>query len=141
RVENKLANLFATVIALAEKADKNDVSAAFNAMHINVMDHGATGDGVTDDRPAFQTAMTFLADGGTLYCPASVYMINGELKLSSNIRIRGAGIDVRTIKSANGLPSRWNTVTNARNDREYRTDCNENIIIEDVTIDGNYSNR
>lgn len=44
---------------------------------INLKDFGATGDGVTDDAPAFQKALDTLADagGGTLFIPAGKYVI------------------------------------------------------------------
>jgi Pectate lyase superfamily protein/Carboxypeptidase regulatory-like domain len=57
----------------------------FNALSIsasggtvlNVSDFGAVGDGVTDDGPAFQSALDALADagGGTLFVPAGRYLI------------------------------------------------------------------
>ena len=44
---------------------------------VNVADFGAAGDGVTDDGPAFQSALDALAaaGGGTLLVPAGVYFI------------------------------------------------------------------
>ena len=44
---------------------------------LNVRDFGATGDGTTDDAPAFQKALDALATagGGTLFVPAGKYAI------------------------------------------------------------------
>ncbi len=49
-----------------------------NAVTVNIRDFGATGDGVTNDTSAIQSAMDYLASagGGTLYVPAGTYLID-----------------------------------------------------------------
>lgn len=46
---------------------------------VNVLDYGAVGDGVTDDRAAFQAAVTAViaAGRGTVFVPSGTYLING----------------------------------------------------------------
>jgi hypothetical protein len=63
---------------------------------INLRDFGATGDGTTDDAPAFQKALDALATagGGTLFIPAGKYVIATPVDkdfsgLASSITITG----------------------------------------------------
>src|SRR5690242_4346007 len=63
---------------------------------LNLRDFGATGDGVTDDAPAFQKALDALAEagGGTLFVPAGNYVIATPVGkdfsgLASSITITG----------------------------------------------------
>jgi hypothetical protein len=51
---------------------------------VSVKDFGAIGNGVTDDRLAFQAAIDF---GRPVYIPAGVYAINGSLLIPNNTRI------------------------------------------------------
>lgn len=64
--------------------------------NLNVRDFGATGDGITDDGPAFQKALDALATagGGTLFVPAGKYVIATPViknftGLASSITIAG----------------------------------------------------
>jgi polygalacturonase len=57
---------------------------------INVMNMGATGNGVTDDTAAFQAAINALpSTGGTISVPNGTYMINGltGITMKSNTRL------------------------------------------------------
>lgn len=69
----------------------------------NVLDFGATGDGVTNDTAAIQSALDAvkLAGGGFLYLPAGVYAISDALVLTgiNNMIFAGAGDDASIIKS------------------------------------------
>lgn len=51
----------------------------------NVLDHGAAGDGVTDDTAAIQAAIDAAeaAGGGVVYFPAGVYVVGGALQDTS----------------------------------------------------------
>lgn len=52
---------------------------------INVLDYGATGDGVTDDTVAIQAALTALpAGGGFVYLPAGNYIITSALQITKS---------------------------------------------------------
>lgn len=52
---------------------------------VNVLDYGATGDGVTNDRTAINLAFTaaFNAGGGTVYFPAGTYTVTNYVGFSS----------------------------------------------------------
>lgn len=73
---------------------------------MNVRDFGARGDGVTYDRPAFQTA---LAAGTDLYVPNGRYLLdNGSdtfaLRLLDNVSIRGESRENTVLIQAPGTP-------------------------------------
>src|ERR1051325_1649998 len=61
----------------ANAQTKKKVAAAGNELVLSVADFGANGDGVTDDGPAFQSALDALAEagGGTLFVPGGRYFI------------------------------------------------------------------
>lgn len=51
------------------------------AIHYNVKDYGAVGDGVTDDRAAFQAAVDeAFANRGVVVVPAGCYAVSGQIK-------------------------------------------------------------
>ena len=71
-------------------------AATVDSEAINLRDFGATGDGTTDDAPAFQKALDALGDagGGTLFIPAGKYVIATPVSknfsgLASSITIMG----------------------------------------------------
>ena len=60
--------------------------------YVNVKDHGAVGDGVTDDSAAFQAAIDDLSGtngGGTLFVPDGVYMV-ANVQLKQGITVLGS---------------------------------------------------
>lgn len=63
---------------------------------LNVIDYGATGDGITDDYDAIMATITALPDdGGVIVFPVGTFLINTEIVKPSNKRIifRGSGMD------------------------------------------------
>lgn len=69
---------------------------------VSVKDFGAVGDGVTDDGPAINTAITSLntAGGGVLWFPEGVYNIDTAIVLKSNVHLNisaSAVLDVATL--------------------------------------------
>ena len=67
-----------------------------HAIPLNVKDFGATGDGKTDDTPAFHKAIAQAAtsaNGGSLYIPAGKYLISQTLKIEKTrgLKIFGDG--------------------------------------------------
>jgi hypothetical protein len=81
----------ATTDALVGTLD--DEAVRKNELVANVLDHGATGDGVTDDSAALQAAINFVnaLGGGRVFLPAGRYMCTGlsVLETHSNITIEG----------------------------------------------------
>lgn len=86
---------------ITSEFDASDVSMGV----INVKDHGATGDGATDDTAAIQAALSAVGStGGVVHfpTPASVYLVSAPLLVSiRGTKLRGDGID-RTLPSVNG---------------------------------------
>lgn len=58
----------------------------------NVMEHGAVGDGSTDDSVAIQAAIDAVntAGGGVVYVPEGIYVCQ-SIELTSNVRLVGSG--------------------------------------------------
>lgn len=65
---------------------------------VNALDHGAKGDGVTDDTVALQSAFSKVqSTGGTLYLPTGTYLVSGgfgtnpsvSADLANNVTIEG----------------------------------------------------
>jgi len=80
-----------------------------NVDYINVKDYGATGDGITDDKAAIQSAIDLaVASKGTIYFPSGTYRISNVLTINdtvtlvsntavSGVTILGAGKNNTTI--------------------------------------------
>lgn len=61
-------------------------------------DFGAAGDGVRDDTWAVVKALAATkSTGGVIYFPAGKYVLSGQLNISSNQVLRGAGRDATTL--------------------------------------------
>jgi hypothetical protein len=91
---------------------------------VNVLEHGAAGDGVTDDTAAIQSALNTYAGKATVFVPdtGQPYMCN-QLNLPSNTDLLLYG----TLKAVPGMTSSFVTLTNV-----------SNVVIRGYgTIDGN----
>jgi hypothetical protein len=94
----------------------------------NVKDgFGATGNNSTNDRAAIQSAIdaATAANGGTVYFPPGTYIVNTALTMPSNVTLRGAGMNVSTIKAGADVPVI--TITAGVS----------NIAFEHLTVNGN----
>ena len=114
-------------------------SAALQAIRerveVNVLDYGATGDGVTDDTAAIQAAIDVIqaAGAGTLKVPAGVYVVT-SVDIQSGITIEGAGA---TFFRPAMTPNWVRMVTN-QNRYGARS---KSIVIRGLTLDGNLANQ
>lgn len=58
----------------------------------NVLDYGATGDGVTDDTAAIQAAISAAPAGATVFFPAGVYLVSSPVRLRGGLSYVGEGL-------------------------------------------------
>lgn len=73
----------------------------------NVKDYGATGDGVTDDSNAIDSARAAISGAGTLFFPKGSYYTEHTLSLSDGLRIIGAGSGDTVINYYGGAGTYW----------------------------------
>lgn len=64
-----------------------------------VTDYGARGDGVADDTAAIQNAIDACPVGQVVYVPSGNYRLNGRLRLSKGVVLRGAGPKATRLKT------------------------------------------
>lgn len=96
----------------------------------NVKDYGATGDGTTDDFDAITGAITAATDsGGVVYFPEGTYLTKSAIQLVANLTYRGAGQQSIIKLDAN------------LNINVLEADTLTNVIVEDLTVDGNLANQ
>ncbi len=114
------------------------------ANQVNVTDYGATGDGITDDRKAIQDAIDDLASkgGGTILFNQGTYVVTGKgnasegaIVLRDNIALLGRGMGMTVIRLQDNYNSDLTGII-----RTPGTEANKNILIKDLTIDGNRNN-
>lgn len=68
--------------------DLNRVHSWAHALAVNVKEHGATGDGATDDATAISAAHTVAtANGGILYFPTGTYVAGANVTLNANVTV------------------------------------------------------
>ena len=115
---------------------------------------GATGDGVTDDSQALQSALDAVGSGGgKVYIPAGTYIVSTALWIKSYTHVYGDGIDVTTVKrKANSIFTGATTdlawyrnpvmTTGSAVDTPY-TNANPgaSITVSDLTLDGDNTNQ
>ena len=111
----------------------------------NVVDFGATADDATDDSAAIQAAIdaAYAAGGGIVVIPVGTFYVSGDLsnpsrgciEVRSNVTLTGAGAGDTVLKLIDHFDARINGIV--------RTPVNEsadNILISNLTIDGNRAN-
>ena len=130
------------------RQDQVDLTRTLDAL--NLRDFGAVGDGVTDDGPALQAALGVLQvfGGGILYLPSGTYLCSTTTNpenssyfaagfIAGNTRLIGDGINDTIIKLHGSAPDNSHVLMNWH----IATGGDENISIEDLTIDGNAQNQ
>jgi hypothetical protein len=94
---------------------------------VNVIDHGALGDGAADDTAGLQRAIDAARPtGGTVFLPPGTYRTD-RLSLHSGVHLRGAGGDATTLTLRTG-PNRAIVETAPGASR---------FSVRDLTLDGN----
>ena len=89
--------------ALTGSEYDNTLISILNGKFLSALDYGATGDGVTDDTTALQSALTSLSGGGCLYLPAGSYIVSDVLRVPAEVSIIGDGKEASSsIKMADG---------------------------------------
>lgn len=68
---------------------------------LNVADHGAKGDGTTDDTAAIQAALNAAPVGSTVLFPPGVYVVTSELVVDKTLHLSGYGATL----DARGVPA------------------------------------
>ena len=95
---------------------------------INIADYGAVGDGTTDDTTAIQNAITeAIGTSGYLYVPAGTY-IASTLTINNSLTVYGAG-SLSVIKQKSSTADDLLKITGTGN----------NVIIDNLTFDGNFA--
>lgn len=81
---------------LAVKPDNGSKPVGKGELVVNVKDHGAKGDGISDDLVAFQSAMAEVGvrGGGTLLLPPGTYNISSVVSVTDNVTISGYGATI-----------------------------------------------
>lgn len=121
---------------------KEPVKSALDASYKhwrNATEFGAIGDGKTPAAEAIQRAMD--AGPGTVVVGEGDWFIESELKVPSGVTLRGVGTAATKLIAAPTLPRAMNVVTNASNNREYRTNYDTHVAVTTMRIDGNYDAR
>lgn len=100
---------------------------------VNVKDHGALGNGTTDDTDAIQDAIDLASAGDIVFIPPGTYIVDPavSLHLTSGITFAGAGrLSILKIKDNSDVLNNLVKVENA-----------DRVILRDFSIDGNRANQ
>ena len=101
--------------------------------YVNVKDFGAKGDGLTNDTVAVQAALD--SGSGCVWFPAGTYMLN-RCKIPSNTIVMG---DYPTLKAIGSSVTTEKTIfTNKSDGTIGGYNANENIVLKNLIIDGNW---
>lgn len=103
---------------------------------VSVLDFGATGDGVTDDREAVRAAVAALTDaGGEVVFPRGRYRFddaeNSQIVVPSNITLRG---EVGAVIFFDDKPT--TTANPASTNRAFYLGDTENVVFDSLTFEG-----
>ena len=113
---------------------------------LNVKEFGAKGDGVTDDRVAFNAAINVASaeGGGIVYVPSGTYIVtgtgtasDGAIALKDNVTLQGEGIGNTIIKLKDQYTDADSTHKITGLIRTPSGVITRNAVIKDFTINGN----
>jgi hypothetical protein len=110
------------------------------SIFVNVKDYGAAGDGSADDTAAIQSAIDSASYGATVAFPAGTYLVSAPIVMTGGLSYLSYGAVIRQKTGANisgtslsGIPVAGAWFSNS-------TDCDDPVIVDGFTIDGNYAN-
>lgn len=118
----------------------------------NVLDYGATGDGVTDDAPAIEAASlaAYTAGGGVLFFPKGTYLLatlssdpnanNSYITLRDNVSLIGEGIGISVLKVASGQNALYYSQNKPNISATKQTTLLKNVTVRGITFDWNGAN-
>lgn len=97
---------------------------------VNVADYGAVGDGTADDTTAIQSAINkAISTSGYLYFPAGTYIVS-TITINNSLIVYGSG-SLSIIKQKASTTDDMLKITGTGN----------NVVIDNLTFDGNFSNQ
>ena len=106
---------------------------------VNVLDFGATGDGVTDDADSIIAALNSLgANGGTLFFPAGTYMVGKVIPIKRGVHYLGESPYSTVVKAT---AASWDNIFGYGYPSSAQAAQERDFIFENLTIDGNKANR
>ena len=105
----------------------------------NVRDFGAKGDGITDDSAAIQAALDLQ---GRVYIPAGTYLVNTTLRIKSNTKLYGDGIEATILKEGGDgttLPGMNTSILENQAYVDTDPDGNDSMHVENIAFHGQRS--
>lgn len=108
--------------------------------YYSATEHGAKGNGETDDSPALNALVQTVHDagGGTIWLPKGVYMLDSPIIWASNVSLRGEGIGISMLKTrqAAGVGEGFAAIRGRKVTHFTADNPCENATFEQFTIDG-----
>jgi len=107
---------------------------------VNVKEHGATGNGTTDDAPAIRDAIDEALSSGinAVFFPPGIYLCARDGRNAWSLNLSGSNITLRGIRGASwlkhpaGLPNTSVALLRVNN--------KERVVIRELGFDGNWGN-
>jgi hypothetical protein len=104
----------------------------------NVLDFGATGDGVTDDALKIIEALDSLPNGGTLFFPKGTYIIGRAIPFRAGVHYLGESAESTILKAS---ASSFDNILGLGYSTAGEEAAQRDVIVENLTFDGNKNNR
>lgn len=126
----------ATAVASDERTDNLLLGyVKENTLTINVKDHGAIGDGLTDDAPAIRAAILAGGFGAEIFLPRGTYLANSGFTLMANQTLMGESMNRRGLSNGSSKDEGSRIVTGTTFSGVLVT-CEGGVNIEKVRFDG-----
>ena len=113
------------------------------SINVKSAPYNATGDGVTDDTAALQSAIdgSYASGGGIVFLPKGIYMQSSTLTIYSNVHLLGAGERVSIIRKMTGMATdaiRTSGFSTFTGTTVVGNEVPINFSIKHITLEGNY---